>query len=153
MLPRGAFRVVCRKAHARLPTARPHCCTIPCVFPPRAILPPDDFAALRRACDDAPEIADPGKKATVWTDNEQFLEKPAKYKAAKREVCNFPTDSGDIGPMKTVWARLRKGVAKRGFEDLKQGKAITAAQFKKRASVPCQLPTRACLSQTGSSGS
>ena len=141
MLPRGAFRVVYRKAHARLPTARPHCCTIPCVLPSRAILPPDDCAALRRASDDAPEIADPGKKATVWTDNEQFLENPAKYKAAKPEVCNCPTSSGDVNPMKTVWARLRKGVAKRGFEDLKQGKAITAAQFKKRASVATTNPS------------
>ena len=125
MLPRGAFRVVYRKAHARLPTARPHCCTIPCVFPPMGILP-HDFAALRRASDDAPEIADPGKKATVWTDNEQFLENPAKYKAAKLEVCNFRTNSGDIDPIETVRARLRKDLAKRGFEGLKHGKAITA---------------------------
>ena len=43
------------------------------------------------------------------------------------------TNSGGLRPIETVWAELRKDLAKREFEDLEQGKNITVAQFKQRA--------------------
>ena len=92
-----------------------------------------NIPALKRAIDETGEIADAEKKPKVWMDNEKFLQNPAKYKAAKLQVVNFPTNSGDLNPIETVWAELRKDLAKREFEDLEQGKNITVAQFKQRA--------------------
>ena len=74
-----------------------------------------------------------GRKANVWMDNETFLKNPAKYKAAKLEDIRFPTASGDLNPIETVWAQLRKDLAKREMQDLKANKVITKAQFKQRA--------------------
>ena len=44
----------------------------------------------------------------------------------------FPPNSGDINPIETVWARLRKDLAIQEFEDLKNDKVITVASFRKR---------------------
>ena len=89
--------------------------------------------ALKRAVDEAGEMGDPNKKAKVWMDNEAFLKNPGKYKAAGLLAINFPTNSGDINPIETVWAWLRRDLAKREFEDLKEDSVITASQFKQRA--------------------
>ena len=89
--------------------------------------------ALKRAVDEAGEMRDPNKKAKVWMDNERFLKNPGKYKAAGLLAINFPTNSGDINPIETVWAWLRRDLAKREFEDLKEDSVITASQFKQRA--------------------
>ena len=41
-------------------------------------------------------------------------------------------NSGDLNPIETVWARLRRDLAQREFEDLKHDKIITTQQFKQR---------------------
>ena len=46
----------------------------------------------------------------------------------------FPPSSGDLIPIENVWSKLRKDLAIREFEDLKNGKVITTLQFKQRAS-------------------
>ena len=48
-------------------------------------------------------------------------------------MVNFPSNSGDLNPIETVWARLRQDLAEREQEDLKQGKTLTVAQFRARA--------------------
>ena len=73
------------------------------------------------------------KKAKVWQDNERFLKAPEEYRRYGLELVNFPTNSGDLNPIETVWAELRRELAKREMEDLDQGKVITVAQFRLRA--------------------
>ena len=46
----------------------------------------------------------------------------------------FPPSSGDLNPIENVWAKLRKDLAIREFEDLKNDKVITTLQFKQRCS-------------------
>ena len=72
------------------------------------------------------------KKLKVWHDNEPFLKQPQKYKKAGLTSVNFPPNSGDLNPIETVWARLRKDLAELEFEDLKNDKIITVASFRKR---------------------
>ena len=45
---------------------------------------------------------------------------------------NFPPNSGDLNPIETVWAQLRKDLAIKEFEDLKTGKVISKTMFKTR---------------------
>ena len=68
----------------------------------------------------------------VWQDNERFLCTTDEYKAHGLEMINFPTNSGDLNPIETVWARLRKDLAAREQEDLTKGKRLTTAQFRAR---------------------
>lgn len=72
------------------------------------------------------------KKLKVWHDNEGFLKQPPRYKAAGLTSMLFPANSGDLNPIETVWARLRKDLAHLEFEDLKNERVITVASFKKR---------------------
>ena len=64
---------------------------------------------------------------------ERFLLCPDVYRREGLEQTRFPPNSGDLNPIETVWARLRKDLAAREQEDLRQGKVLTAAQFKLRA--------------------
>ena len=72
-------------------------------------------------------------RGKVWQDNEKFLKTHPEYKAQGLEIINFPTNSGDLNPIETVWARLRKDLAEREQEDLQKGKTLTVAQFGARA--------------------
>ena len=45
---------------------------------------------------------------------------------------NFPPNSGDLNPIETVWAKLRKDLGAREFEDLKSGRVISKTAFKQR---------------------
>ena len=47
-----------------------------------------------------------------------------KYKAAKLLSNRFPPNSGDFNPIETVWAKLRRDLAKREFADLKDGTGL-----------------------------
>ena len=47
-------------------------------------------------------------------------------------MVNFPTNSADLNPIESVWAKLRKDLAKRELEDLAQGRYLTVAQFRQR---------------------
>ena len=51
-------------------------------------------------------------KAKVWHDNEKFLLNKDCYRKNGMEMINFPPNSGDLNPIETVWARLRKDLAK-----------------------------------------
>ena len=57
-----------------------------------------------------------------------------EYKKAGLVSINFPPNSGDLNPIETVWAKLRKDLAAREFEDLRLGKMISTTVFKQRVS-------------------
>ena len=75
-------------------------------------------------------------KALVWHDNEKFLLQPKAYKANRLEMVRFPPNSGDLNPIETVWARLRKDLAVMEMRDMSQTprRELTVPQFKTRAS-------------------
>ena len=66
-------------------------------------------------------------------DNEKFLLCPQTYKKHGLLQVRFPPNSGDLNPIETVWAELRKDLAAREQEDLSAGRVLTLAQFKQRA--------------------
>ena len=68
----------------------------------------------------------------MWHDNEKFIQAPKEYKKAGLTSISFPPNSGDLNPIETVWAELRKDLAVREFEDLKAGKIISVTAFKQR---------------------
>ena len=68
----------------------------------------------------------------MWFDNESFLKIDSKYHRNGLTAIRFPPNSGDLNPIETVWARLRKQLAEREFEDLKHDRIITTQQFKQR---------------------
>ena len=72
------------------------------------------------------------KKLKVWHDNEGFLKQPQKYKNAGLTSVLFPPNSGDLNPIETAWAQLRKDLALREFEDLKVGRVMSVTSFRKR---------------------
>ena len=74
------------------------------------------------------------KKLKMWHDNEKFLQQPKEYKKAGLVSINFPPNNGDLNPIETVWAKLRKDLAAREFEDLRLGKMISTTVFKQRVS-------------------
>ena len=88
--------------------------------------------ALKRAIDTADE---PRRNvcAKVWHDNEKFLIQPAMYKASGLQSVRFPPNSGDLNPVETVWAWLRKDLARREQEDFIAGRVISVSQFRQRA--------------------
>ena len=69
----------------------------------------------------------------MWCDGEQFLRTDTEYSKHKMIAVRFPPASGDLNPIETVWARLRKELASREFEDLRMDKVITTTQFEQRA--------------------
>lgn len=70
----------------------------------------------------------------MWFDNEGFLKIDRAYHKHGLTAMRFPPGSGDLNPIENVWARLRKDLAEREFEDLKNDKVITTLQFKQRVS-------------------
>ena len=70
----------------------------------------------------------------MWFDNEKFLKVDQEYHKKGLTARRFPPSSGDLNPIETVWARLRKDLAIREFEDLKNDRVITTKQFKQRVS-------------------
>ena len=70
----------------------------------------------------------------MWFDNEGFLKIDSAYHKHGLTALRFPPGSGDLNPIETVWARLRKDLATREFEDLKNDTVITTLQFKHRVS-------------------
>ena len=71
--------------------------------------------------------------AKVWQDNERFLCQPEKYKAGGLQLKRFPPNSGDLNPIETVWAWLRRDLVKREQADYLVGNEISIKQFKQRA--------------------
>ena len=51
--------------------------------------------------------------AKVWQDNERFSCQPEMYKAHGSKLQRFHPSSGDLNPIETVWAWLRRDLAKR----------------------------------------
>ena len=73
------------------------------------------------------------KRRWVWHDNERFLLCPEAYKRNGMQLIRFPPNSGDLNPIETVWARLRKDLAVREQADVRSHKVLTVAQFRARA--------------------
>jgi hypothetical protein len=48
------------------------------------------------------------------------------------EIVKFPANSGDLNPIETVWAQLRKDLAAREQDDLAAGRVLTVPQFRQR---------------------
>ena len=70
----------------------------------------------------------------MWFDNEKFLKVDKDYHRNGLKAMRFPPNSGDFNPVETVWARLRKDLGIREFEDLKNDKVIRTQQFRQRVS-------------------
>ena len=70
----------------------------------------------------------------VWHDNEKFLKQPKVYSQHGLTMRCFPPNSGDLNPIETVWAWLRKELAQREMADLDVGRILTVAQFRQRVS-------------------
>ena len=70
----------------------------------------------------------------VWHDNEKFLLQPDVYAKHGLELVRFPANSGDLNPIETVWAWLRRDLAEREQKDLNDGKVVlSVAKFRARA--------------------
>ena len=63
-----------------------------------------------------------------------FLQVPAAYKRHGLISVRFPPNSGDLNPIETVWARLRRDLGQREREDLKVGRVISHSVFRQRVS-------------------
>ena len=72
-------------------------------------------------------------KRKIWHDNENSLLVPAVYRKYDLTSCRFPPNSGDLNPIETVWARLRYDLGQRELSDLREGRFLTAPQFRQRA--------------------
>ena len=70
----------------------------------------------------------------VWHDNEMFLKQPDVYTTHGLSMKCFPPNSGDLNPIETVWAWLRKELAQREMADMDEGRTLTTQQFRQRAS-------------------
>ena len=88
---------------------------------------------LKRAADAPGEPL--AKRPKVWHDNEKFLLCPKAYAKAGLEQVRFPANSGDLNPIETVWARLRRDLAKKEQEDLKQGRVLKVREFRIRVAT------------------
>ena len=73
------------------------------------------------------------KRPIVWQDNETFLQAPVAYNRVGLRIMNFPQNSGDLNPIETVWARLRRDLSVLEFQDLKAGIVLLVAQYRQRA--------------------
>ena len=49
------------------------------------------------------------------------------------QLVNFRPNSGDLNPIQTVWARLRRDLALREMQDLQDLVVLTDAQYRQRA--------------------
>lgn len=92
----------------------------------------------------------------VWHDNEGFLKQPDVYAANRLQMVTFPPNSGDLNPIETCWAELRKELAVREMDDLDAGRTLAVAQFRQRVSQILRYflswaPTRARVFYSASS--
>ena len=88
------------------------------------------------------------RTANVWHDNETFLNQPSVYRKYGMSSVKFPPNSGDLNPIETVWARLRRDLAVREMADLNAGRCLSVSQYKCRAS---QILTSYNVPQSGKS--
>ena len=86
---------------------------------------------LKRAAD-AGGDARRNVRAKVWQDGEKFLQQSDVYKRHGLILARFPLNSGDLNPIETVWAWLRRDLARREQEDFTANREITVAQFRQR---------------------
>ena len=69
----------------------------------------------------------------VWHDGESFLQQPNLYARNGFTLVRFPSNSGDLRPIETAWAWLRRDLALREQDDYSDKKVLTMAQFRQRA--------------------
>ena len=94
-----------------------------------AALVPSVRAAVDEAYgDDVPS------RPWVWHDNERFLLCPDVYSQHGMSLHRFPPNSGDLNPIETVWAWLRRDLAIREQDDLQARRVLTPQQFRQRCS-------------------
>ena len=72
------------------------------------------------------------KKFKMWHDNEKFIQLPKEYKTAGLTSINFPPNSRDLSPIETLWAKLRKDLIVKEFEDQRIGRIMSKKAFKQR---------------------
>lgn len=92
-----------------------------------ATLVPDIKAAVDEAYGD--EVV---ARPWVWHDNERFLICPDVYKKNGLATHRFPPNSGDLNPIETVWAWLRRDLAQREQADIRAGRHLTVQKFRQR---------------------
>ena len=109
------------------------------LFTPRPKMVKEEWQAkvpaVKRAID---EVAEPRqtKVAKIWHDNEQFLKAAAShYRRHGMAMQNFPPNSGDLNPIETVWAWLRRDLAGLEQKDLEAGRVLTVTQFRRRVTL------------------
>ena len=69
----------------------------------------------------------------VWHDNEKFLLQPKVYKEHGLQMQCFPPNSGDLNPIETVWAWLRRDRAHKEQSDFASKRIISERQYRQRA--------------------
>ena len=74
-----------------------------------------------------------GPRPQIWHDNEGFLKLTCVYKKAGLRMVTFTPINGDLKPIETAWAALRRQLAEREQQDMDQDKYLTAAQHRARA--------------------
>ena len=97
--------------------------------------------SLRRAAMPSQVVSQ--KRSNVWHDNETFLNQPSEHKKHGMTSLKFPPNSGDLNPIETVWARLRRDLAVREMADLQSMQFLGICQYKQRASQilsSCSVP-------------
>ena len=100
-----------------------------------------DWAAVqprvKRAVDGAAEVRR-SVRAKVWQDNERLLLQPSEYRRSGLQMECFPPNSGDLNPIETVWAWLRRDLARREQDDFASGRVLSVKQFRQRVSQVLQ---------------
>ena len=107
------------------------------LWTPKPKMTKEEWAALVpsvRAAIDGAYGDDVPRRPWVWHDNERFLQCPDTYRENGMALHRFPPSSGDLNPIETVWAWLRRDLARREQEDLQAGRFLTPQQFKQRCS-------------------
>ena len=105
------------------------------LWTPKPKMTAAEWAALvpsvRAAVDEA-YGGDVPARPWVWHDNERFLLCPDTYRQHGMSLHRFPPCSGDLNPIETVWAWLRKDLAKREQADLSDKRDLPPQQFQQR---------------------
>ena len=90
-------------------------------------------AALRCDCNERAGARGRCVRGSVWHDGEGFLQQPDLYAKNGLTLVRFPPNSGDLNPIETVWAWMRRDLALREHVDFNANKVQTKAQFRQRA--------------------
>ena len=102
---------------------------------PRPKMTKEEWATRIVRVKRAVDVADESRRnvrAKVWHDNEKFLLQPNVYASHGLQMMCFPPNSGDLNPIETVWAWLRRDLAKREQADFADKRTITPHQFRLR---------------------